>query len=279
MTFRLRHLLAALLLHVLLIGLLAGGVQCTRKPTRPPVIQAVLLDPDRKEQAQQKRAEQQRRQEAERKRQEERRRQEDRKRQEAEAAQQRKAQQEQEQQRREAEAQKKKLADEAQRRKAEEAKRQKELAERKKAEEAARRKQQEQEQRERQEAIRREIQEKALMEEAMREEAARRQAEREAAARAASEREARLSEWAAILERHVTKYWIRPPSAAEDFECRVEVELLPDGTVVNVRVATSCGNPQLDRSVQDAVYRASPMPRPADPSVFERNLSIHFRPR
>lgn len=275
MTFNLRHLIAALLLHVLLIGLLAGGVQCTPKPTRPPVIQAVLLDPDRKEQAQQKRADQQRQQEAERKRQEE------RKRREAEAAQ-RKVQEEQQRRETEARAQaqkKKQAVDEAQRKKADELKRQKELAEQKKAEEAARKKQQEQEQRERQEAIRREIQEKASMEEAMREEAARRQAEREAAARAASEREARLSEWAAILERHVTKYWIRPPSAADDFECRVEVDLLPDGTVTNVRIASSCGNAQLDRSVQDAVYRASPMPRPSDPSVFERNLSIKFRPR
>lgn len=278
MTFNLRHLIAALLLHVLLIGLLAGGVQCTPKPTRPPVIQAVLLDPDRQEQAQQKRAEQQRQQEAERKRQEERQRQEERKRQEAEAAAQRKVQQEQ--QRREAEARKKKqLADEAQRKKAEELKRQKELAEQKKAEEAARKKQQEQEQRERQEAVRREIQEKALMEEAMREEAARRQSEREDAARAASERQARQAEWVDVLQRHVQKYWIRPPSAAEDFECKVEVNLLPDGTVTNARIASSCGNAQLDRSVQDAVYRASPLPRPSDPSVFDRNLFIHFRPR
>ena len=276
MTFRLRHLLAAAVLHVLLIALLVGGVQCTRPPTRPPVIQAVLLDPDRKETAQQKKADEQRRRqaEAERKRLAE----AERKRQEAET----RKRVEQEQQRREAEARQKKVAEqkaaEAQR-KADDARKKKELAEQKKAEEAARKKQEEQERREQQEAARREIQEKARMEQAMREEETNRQADRAAAARAASEREARQSEWVDVLQRHIQKYWIRPPSALEDFSCGVDVELLPDGTVVNVRIASSCGNAPLDRSVQDAVYRASPLPRPSDPSVFDRNLRITFVPR
>lgn len=276
MIFRLSHLLAALLLHVLLFGLLAGGLQCSKTPVRPPVIQAVLLDPDRKQTAQQKRADE--RQRAEQRRQAE----AEKKRQDADAR--RKA--EQERQRREAEVRKQQLADEArrkkaedQRKKAEDLQRQKELAEQKKAEEQARRKQQEQEKREQQEQAQREIQDKARMEQAMREETLRREAEREAAARAATEREARLSEWALLLSRHVQKYWIRPVSATDDFSCKVDVELLPDGSVVNARVTTSCGSAALDRSVQDAVYRASPLPRPADPSTFDRNLSIIFVPR
>lgn len=278
MDLRLRHLLAALVLHALLIGLLAGGIQCSRKPVKPPVIQAVLLDPSRNEQAQQQRAAEQQRADQKRRQDEQRQRQEaEKQRQQAQAEARKKA--EQEQQRREAEAQRKKAADEAQRKKAEEVQRQKELAQQKKAEEAARKKQEEQERRERQEQTQREIQEQARMEQAMREEESRRQADREAAARAASEREARQAEWVDVLQRHIQKYWIRPPSAAEDFECRVDVDLLPDGTVTNVRIASTCGNGQLDRSVQDAVYRASPLPRPSDPAIFDRNLSINFRPR
>jgi len=71
---------------------------------------------------------------------------------------------------------------------------------------------------------------------------------------------------------------VRPPSAVGDFECRVRMQLLPDGTVTNARIEKSCGSPQLDRSVEDAVYRASPLPKPADPSVFDRDLTIRFVP-
>jgi hypothetical protein len=34
----------------------------------------------------------------------------------------------------------------------------------------------------------------------------------------------------------------------------------------------------LDQAVADAVQRSSPLPRPADPSVFDRDLTINFTP-
>ena len=260
MTFSLRHLAAALLLHVALFGLLVSGVQCARKPVRPPVIQAVLLDPDRKQTAQQKRAAEQRRAEQRRR---------------AEA----------EKKRLQAEARKKKLAEEAQRkkteeiqRKAAEAQRRKELAEQKKAEEQARRKQEQEQKREQQERTQRELQEKARMEDQLRQEDIRRDLEREQGARAASERERKLAEWAAVLSRHVQKHWIRPASTTGKFQCIVSVEQLPDGTVRAAHIDKTCGSSALDKSVEDAVYRASPLPRPADPSVFERDLTFIFEP-
>ena len=45
MIFRLPHLVAALLLHAVLIGLVVFGARFQAKPERPPVISAVLLDP------------------------------------------------------------------------------------------------------------------------------------------------------------------------------------------------------------------------------------------
>lgn len=272
MTFKFRHLLAALVLHALLIGLLAGGLQCTRKPVRPPVIQAVLLDPDRKQTAQQKRADEQRKRLAE----------QERKRKEAEAR--RKVEQDQQQReadekKRVAEAEKKRLAEEARRKKAEEQQRQKELAEQKKAEELARKKQAEQEKREQQEQAQREVQDKARMEEQLRREAAELETAREQEARASSEREQQLAEWGAVLERHVQRHWIRPAAVDEDFACTVRVQQLPDGTVTSAQIQKTCGNAPLDRSVEDAVYRASPLPRPANPAVFDRDLLINFVPR
>lgn len=279
MTFRLRHLVAALVLHALLLGVLAGGLQCTRKPTKPPVINAVLLDPDRKEVAAQKKRsaeEQRRRLEQERKAAEQ-----ERKRLEAEkrkqVAEEQKRRQAEEFKKREADRKQQAIAD-AQKKKADEARRQKELAEKKKADDLARKKQQEDEQRERQEAAKRELQEKARLEEELRREEIAREAELEQEARAASERQLKQAQWADALSRHVVKYWNRP-GGTPDFSCEVRVQLLPDGTVTSARVVTSCGNSALDQSVEDAVFRASPMPKPADASVFDRNLNFIFKPR
>ncbi|HUR41232.1 MAG TPA: cell envelope integrity protein TolA [Verrucomicrobiae bacterium] len=271
MTFSLRHLFAALVLHGLLVVLLAGGLQCTKKPTRPPVIHAVLLDPDRKtaqaQQQQKKRVEEQKRADQKRKL-------EEQVRQKEKEDQQRKLAERQ----REEAVRKQQAAADAQKKKADDARKQKELADKKKAEDLARKKQEQEEARERQSEAQRELQDKALMEQQMRQEELDREVARAAATQAASEREKKQAVWADALSRHVQRYWNRPAGATGDFECSVQVQLLPDGTVTKARIDSSCGSPALDRSVEDAVFRASPLPRPADPDVFDRDLNIRFTP-
>ncbi len=240
MTFRLPHLVAALALHVLLLGLMVSGVQCSGKTHRTPVINAVLLDPSRQELAQQKRREQQRREEEARRTEQK---------QLAEAAARKK---------KEDEARKARLA--ADQKKAAE---QRKAAEQKKVTEKQRAEAQ----------TRLAAEERARLAAVMAAEETQR-----AADRAAGERDARLAEWAIALTRHVARNWVRPSSATGDFECRVRMQLLPDGTVTNAKIEKSCGSAQLDRSVEDAVYRASPLPKPSDPSVFDRDLTIRFVP-
>lgn len=277
MTFRPAHLIAAVVLHVLVLGLLLGGVQCSAKPHQPAVITAVLLDPSRSEQLERKRTEQKK---LEQRRQAE----QDRKRREEEARRQRLAEDQ-----KKAEAQKRAQAEaEAKKKKDAEAQRQKQIAEKKaadakaaeqkKAEEAARLKQEQAQKAEAAAAAKREAEERLRVEQAMQEEALRREADLEQRARAASEREARQSEWAAQLVSHIKRFYRLPPGAPPDFSCPVSMQLLPDGTVTNAKIAKSCGSAPLDRAVEDAVYRSSPLPKPADPSVFERDLLINFTP-
>ena len=269
MNFRLRHLVAALALHLVLLGVLAGGVQCSARPVQPPVITGVLLDPSRQETARRKREEQRR--------------------QAAEAERQRR--EEQARLQREADARKKAEA-EAKKKKDAEALRQKQLADKKaaekkaadqraaeqkkKAEDAARKK--EQERLEREAAAKREAAERARVEQAMQEEAARREAEQAAQALAEDQRLGKIAQWAEALAAHVRSFYSRPPGTPDTYACKVRMQLLPDGTVTGVSIVKSCGSPLVDQAVMAAVRDSSPMPLPADRSVFDPDLTINFSP-
>lgn len=260
MTFRLRHLAAALLLHVALFGLLAGGAQCSSKIVRPPPIQGVLFDPSRAETAAQKKHEA------------------DLREQQRKAAEADKKQKELADKKKAADELKLKQAADAKKKKTEDLKKQKELADKKKVDDNARKKKQQDEERDKQAAAQRELQDKARLEDEMRQEATRREADKEANARAASEKEKKQAEWADLLSRAVQKKWTRPNAGTDKFKCTVHVRLLPDGTVTDASVAKSCGSPVLDKSVEGAVMRASPLPKPSDPAIFDRDLIINFEP-
>jgi colicin import membrane protein len=61
----------------------------------------------------------------------------------------------------------------------------------------------------------------------------------------------------------------------------VQVRLIPGGDVVpgGVSIIKSSGNAAFDRSVEAAVYKATPLPVPSGP-LFEsfRNLRLNFNP-
>lgn len=162
-------------------------------------------------------------------------------------------------------------------------------AERREREEAERRRQEEAEQeRRRQEAERQrleEIERQRVENERRRQEAA--DAERQAQlARELAEEQGRLDAMEAgaltrymfALRQKIERNWVRPPSATAGTSCEVTVRQLPGGEVANVVVERCNGDEAVRRSVEAAVYKASPLPEPEDPSLFERNLRFVFEP-
>lgn len=131
-------------------------------------------------------------------------------------------------------------------------------------------------------------------------EAERKRAEQEKAAREAklqSEREAELQrqlaaeeeaaavarsgvmdEYRALLIQAIERNWIRPPSARAGLECTLFVNQATGGTVIDVKLGTCNGDAAVRESITNAVYRASPLPAPRDPRAFERRLQIVFKP-
>jgi len=86
------------------------------------------------------------------------------------------------------------------------------------------------------------------------------------------------AQWAAAIEARVQRAWIRSASAGAGLDCTVAVTQVPGGEVVGVRVQSCNGDETVRESIEAAVYRASPLPRPPDPSLFERNLEVRFKP-
>jgi colicin import membrane protein len=87
-----------------------------------------------------------------------------------------------------------------------------------------------------------------------------------------------LTRYTFALGRKIENNWIQPASADKGISCVVNVRQLPGGEVISVAVETCNGDESVRRSVEAAVYKASPLPDPEDPSLFERNLRFIFEP-
>ncbi|MFL6711581.1 MAG: cell envelope integrity protein TolA [Sulfurifustis sp.] len=260
---RYRAIAYALLLHVGIVAVLVLGLRWSGSPSVAPeqAIQAVIVEDPEKKKLEEKRRrdeEAERRLEAERKRQE--------------AEKQKRVAEEQKRQ--QAEAEKRRQADakrrqEEERRAHEEEQRQRAAAEtERKRQEAEARKRREDDERERRAA------EESLRQQLAEEERARAASAR--AARAASE----LDKYKVLIQQKVTRNWTAV-GTSPGLECQVRVRLSPGGDVLQATVTKGSGNPVFDRSVPPAVYKASPLPIPKDPDLFEyyRELDFIFKPQ
>lgn len=72
---------------------------------------------------------------------------------------------------------------------------------------------------------------------------------------------------------------VEPPGLQGNPQAVLKVLQLPSGDVVSARVVRSSGVPAYDEAVERAVLAASPLPLPADRSLFSRDLELSFRPR
>lgn len=177
----------------------------------------------------------------------------------------------------EAQEAERKAAEVAAREKAERERREKERAEREKAaKEKAERERLERE---------RVARENAERERRQREEAERSRREAELAEQLASEERrdavrgsALANQYKAQIEAKIMRAWLKPPSARPGLVCEVRVTQVPGGSVAGVQITRCNGDEAVRLSVEDAVRRASPLPQPPDPALFERELIVTFRP-
>jgi len=168
--------------------------------------------------------------------------------------------------------------DEAERKKREQAAREKSEREKKEADQREAEKKKRDEQQRLAEARERQTREaEALRGQAEREQAARaqqQQTEAEAAARARAE-----ADYVRRIQSKVKGNVVLPPDMAGNPEAIFDVIQLPTGEIIDAVLRKSSGSRAYDDAVQRAIVKSSPLPRPDRPELFQRTLTLKFRPQ
>ncbi|CAA0078935.1 Protein TolA [BD1-7 clade bacterium] len=107
-------------------------------------------------------------------------------------------------------------------------------------------------------------------------------AEEESAMQGAEDETLAMS-YIGVIEQTVQQNWSRPPTARNGMEVLLEIQLVPNGAVVQVNVLKSSGDAAFDRSAIVAVNKSERFPEIADlPNrVFEkyyRKFNLLFKP-
>jgi colicin import membrane protein len=89
---------------------------------------------------------------------------------------------------------------------------------------------------------------------------------------------AALASWESQIAAKINQAWLRPPTARPGISCVLNVTQVPGGEVMQVSIGECNGDQAVRESIEAAVYRASPLPPPPDPALFDRNLRINFKP-
>lgn len=124
----------------------------------------------------------------------------------------------------------------------------------------------------------RRAEDKAEFERALIEEERREQMAKEEAARAARLQTMR-QRYIMLIAQKVENNWLRPASTSDDQSCEVIVTQTMMGDVIEVFLQACTSDVAFQRSVERAVRKASPLPLPPDPELFDRRIYFKFKPR
>lgn len=95
---------------------------------------------------------------------------------------------------------------------------------------------------------------------------------------AASARARALDEYRSRIVNKIRGNIVLPPGVKGNPEAEFIVTQLPDGAVLGVRLLRSSGQPLLDEAIERAIMKSSPLPKPALPELFQRELRLRYRP-
>ena len=87
-----------------------------------------------------------------------------------------------------------------------------------------------------------------------------------------------IDKYKAAIAQKVQRHWAPPPTSRKGLKATIHVRQTPSGEVLDVGVVRSSGDATFDRSVVNAVYKASPLPLPENTDAFDRDIEFNFDP-
>ncbi len=102
--------------------------------------------------------------------------------------------------------------------------------------------------------------------------------EDELRAQQADEEQEAVMSYIAQIQQLIISMWRYPPSAKHDDKLVLRIYLVPTGEITEVQLVESSGNAALDRSAEQAVWKAATLPVPKDPVLFEKEFRQFLLP-
>ena len=101
--------------------------------------------------------------------------------------------------------------------------------------------------------------------------------EKQRAKETSQRQQSEIDKYRILIEAKVRQNWNVPPSAKEGMSCELLVRLIPSGDVISVQLTKSSGDSVFDRSVENAIHKASPLPVPAaETGLFDVFRDLRF---
>lgn len=90
-----------------------------------------------------------------------------------------------------------------------------------------------------------------------------------------------VNKYAVMIKAAIEQNWLIPAGVNKQLACVYDVKLAPGGVVLSVQLLKSSGNSAFDQSARTAIYKASPLPVPKDPTIFDnlRDLQLTLSPK
>jgi colicin import membrane protein len=89
-----------------------------------------------------------------------------------------------------------------------------------------------------------------------------------------------VNKYKALILQSIGRRWIVPASTNKSIYAELMIRLAPGGMVIDAEITRSSGDLSLDRSARAAIFKASPLPVPADANDFEqfRQFVLKMKP-
>jgi colicin import membrane protein len=89
-----------------------------------------------------------------------------------------------------------------------------------------------------------------------------------------------VDKYKALIIQAISEHWVIPVQSNRKLSSELMIRLSPGGTVLDVQITRSSGDPALDSSARAAVLKASPLPVPKDAKAFEafRRFVLNVKP-